>query len=72
MVSILGSLQIDTSDVTKGSYIACMYDDEVWFGCGGYICEVFMHPSVGVSSYVFPEKDDTCWIYESYILCTHD
>ena len=35
MVSIVGSLQIDTSDVTKGSYIACMYDDKVWFGCGG-------------------------------------
>eukprot|EP00731_Ephydatia_muelleri_P016388 Em0009g812a len=27
-VSIVGSLQIDTSDVTKGSCIACMYDDE--------------------------------------------
>ena len=37
VVSIVGSLQIDTSDVTKGSYIACMYDDEVWFGCRGYI-----------------------------------
>eukprot|EP00731_Ephydatia_muelleri_P010679 Em0005g1265a len=34
--------KIDTSDVTKGSYIACMYDDE----------------------------DDTCWICDSYILCT--
>ena len=33
-------------------------------------CEVFMHPSVGISSYVFPEKDDTCCIRESYILCT--
>ena len=32
VVSIVGSLQIDTSDVTKGSYIACMYNDEVWFG----------------------------------------
>ena len=31
-----------------------------------------MHPSVGIkfSSYVFPEKDDTCWICESDILCT--
>ena len=37
VVSIVGSLQIDTSDVIKGSYIACMYDGEVWFGCGGYI-----------------------------------
>ena len=26
-----------------------------------------MHPSVGISSYVFPEKDG---IRESYILCT--
>ena len=33
-------------------------------------CEVFMHPSVGISSFVFPEKDDTCWICESDILCT--
>ena len=32
--------------------------------------EVFMHPSVGVSRFVFPEKDDTCWICESDILCT--
>ena len=32
--------------------------------------EVFMHPSVGVSRFVLPEKDDTCWICESYILCT--
>ena len=33
MVSVMESLQIDTSDVTKGSYmyIACMYDrDLVW------------------------------------------
>eukprot|EP00731_Ephydatia_muelleri_P009401 Em0004g1739a len=29
VVSIVGSLQIDTSDVTKGSYIACMYDNEL-------------------------------------------
>ena len=33
-------------------------------------CEVFMHPSVGVSRFVFPEKDDTCWICVSDILCT--
>ena len=25
---------------------------------------------VGVSRLIFPEKDDTCWICESYILCT--
>ena len=29
----------------------------------------FMHPSVGVKRFVFPEKDDTCWIRESRILC---
>ena len=32
MVSVVESLQDDTSDVTKGSYIACMYDEEVWYG----------------------------------------
>ena len=32
--------------------------------------EVFMHLSVGVSRFVFPEKDDSCWICESDILCT--
>ena len=37
VVSVVESLQIDTSDVTKGSYIACMYEEEVWFGCGGDI-----------------------------------
>ena len=27
-----------------------------------------MHPSVG-GRFVFPEKDDTCWVHESDILC---
>ena len=32
---------IDTSDVTKGSYIACMYDEEVWYGLVEEISEEF-------------------------------
>ena len=28
----------------------------------------FMHPSVGGRRFVFPEKDDTCWVRESDIL----
>ena len=31
VVSVVESLQVDTSDVTKGSYITCMYDGEVWY-----------------------------------------
>ena len=31
-----------------------------------------MHPSVGVRRFVFPEKDDTCWVCESDILCTFE
>ena len=27
-----------------------------------------MHPSVGGRRFVFPEKDDTCWVRESDIL----
>ena len=27
--AVVESLQVDTSDVTKGSYIACMYEEEV-------------------------------------------
>ena len=41
MVSIVWSLPIDTSDVTKGSYIACMYDDDIWFGIVEDIYEEF-------------------------------
>ena len=41
MVSVVESLQIDTSDVTKGSYIACMYDEEVWYGLVEEISEEF-------------------------------
>ena len=77
MVSVVESLQVDTSDVTKGSYIACMYDEEVWYGLVEEISEEFgdffikfMHPSVGGRRFVFPEKDDTCWVRESDILCT--
>ena len=75
MVSVMESLQDDTSDVTKGSYIACMYDEEVWYGLveeiseefGDFLKIKFMHPSVGGRRIVFPEKDDTCWVHESNI-----
>ena len=71
MVSIVGSLQIDTSDVTKGSYIACMYNDEVWFGIVQDVSEEFSCILVlELGGLIFLEKDDTCWIRESDILCT--
>ena len=77
MVSVVESLQVDTSDVTKGSYIACMYDEEVWYGLVEKISEEFgdsfmkfIHPSVEGRRFVFPEKDDTCWVRESDIPCT--
>ena len=41
MVIVVESLQVDTSDVTKGSYIACMYDEEVWYGLVEEISEEF-------------------------------
>ena len=77
VVSVVESLQVDTSDGTKGSYIACMYEEEVWYGLVEEISEEFgdflikfMHPSVGGRRSVFLEKDDTCWVRESDILCT--
>ena len=41
VVSIVWPLPIDTFDVTKGSYIACMYDDDIWFGIVEDIYEEF-------------------------------
>lgn len=32
VVSIVEALQIDIHDVTKGNYVACMYDKKVWYG----------------------------------------
>lgn len=41
VVSVAGSLQICTSDVTKGSYFACIYDEKGWFGIVKDISEEF-------------------------------
>ena len=71
--------QEELSDVTVGGYVACLYDDQVWFAMVeesstefiDYLVK-FMHPTGNKQThmYVFPEREDKCRIKEEDILCT--
>ena len=64
-------------DVTVGGYVACLYDDQVWFAMvvessTEFIDHLvkFMHPTGNKKThmYVFPEREDKCFMKEEDIL----
>ena len=63
-------------EIQRQNYVCCLYDNEAWIGVvedtsdehGDYFIR-FMYPHGPSKLFHWPNKDDTCWIGKSDILC---
>lgn len=65
-------------DISPGAtFLACVYESKWWIGIvkqksdefDDYFIS-FMSPSGRAQKYIWPEKEDTCWIDKTNIICS--
>ena len=80
-----GNQGIDQEEDTENSieilpgatFIACIYNNKWWLGLvkqfseeyGDYLVS-FMHPSGEAKQYFWRDKEDSCWVEKTSIICT--
>ena len=70
---------VDDSDMSRiipGSYYACRYDSDWYFGIVNYVSVEhldvnvkFLHPKGPATKFFWPSRDDVCWIPINYVIC---
>ena len=67
---------IDITQINPPQYIVCIYDENRWIGLASEIDIInvdvqvkFMHPPYPSRFYMWPRREDVCWIPLTNILC---
>ena len=67
---------MDLNDITPGSYYASKYDNDLYFCVVNYVSmehadvnAKFMHPKASAKKFVWPDREDVCWIPLNHMIC---
>ena len=76
LINTPGANIVNIEEIVPGSFYACLYDRECYFGIVNLISHEnadvnfkFMHPNGPSVHFFWPARDDICWIPVQDIIC---